>query len=116
MFNVDNFDIYISKGNTASFKANLQEDGEPYELKSGDVLVLNASKDGGSVFQLTADREGVFTFTAETTAELDAGDYEYDLKLTTEGGDECNPIPLSALTILRVSPEPQEPEPQSGEK
>ena len=103
MFYVDNNDIFISKGNSAAFKANLTEDGEPYELKDGDVLTLTAEKDGAAVLQLTANAEGVFSFEPSATSQLEAGDYSYDLKLTAADGFECNPIPLSAFTILKVA-------------
>ena len=107
MFSINWNDITISKGDTASFTAELYEDGEPYTLSSGDSLVLNAEKGGANVLHLTADSEATFTFAAADTASLAVGDYKYDIELTTAGGEVYHPIGMANLTIAPVAAEPE---------
>lgn len=88
MLKISNNKITIYKGDSGSFAAGAyDETGTPYEMKAGDSLTfkVRADKDSEPIFTKPVS-EGNVTITPEDTADMDYGEYIYDLVLTTEQG------------------------------
>ena len=86
-------DIQLTRGDTARFDVDIinQVDGTPYQLQAGDVLTLTMRVRPDSAeksMQRTAEAgTASFYIRPEDTARLGAGQYVYDIQLTTAGGD-----------------------------
>lgn len=81
---IDN-DLYHKRGDTASLVLGITLDGTPYTPVDGDIIRFSVREAPNSEDYLIGPKQAVnntITFTNEDTAELDYGDYWYDI--------ECN--------------------------
>lgn len=77
---IDN-NIYITRGNTATINITLTEDGEPYELREGDKLILSVKRryPFNDMVLEKITTTGSFEFAVIDTYELAFGVYDYDI-------------------------------------
>lgn len=107
MFTIENDDIRISKGDSSGkFSAELQnEEGEPYELQSGDMLLLRVKRrttDDDALIEIECDTDMQFELLPEHTKDLGCGGYKYDLWLKCANDDSFHPIAVHDFFIEEV--------------
>ena len=77
-------EIYISKGNTDTFKICLYDGGFPFETHSGDKVVVRI---GNRTQEIECDDASSFVLWT-LPADLPAGDYKYDISYVFGDTDE----------------------------
>lgn len=86
MLKIIGTNIYHIRGDTDSFDVNLtQEDGSDIGPYTAVFSVKKKITDAGYVFQAPV-QDGVVSLTHDMTADLDAGDYVYDIEVQTPDG------------------------------
>lgn len=108
MFSITQTAIGLTRGDTAFLDVAItnQVDGSPYEMASGDKLVLTirTARKGTSgsqqILVKTLTGSGTFEFLPADTANTDYGAYVYDIQLTTAAGEVYTVIPESTFEIL----------------
>lgn len=89
MFEINNGNIKITKGDSAALKVLLTTgNGEAYTMDSGDVLTLTVKKkpENGVMMKVTSDTE-VIKLTPADTKALEVGNCCFDIELKTKSGD-----------------------------
>lgn len=100
MFYVNGNDIYITRGDTATFTLNLTQDGQPYDY-SDDTVVLTVRRnvhDSEILIQKTITYGNNVAIDPADTQNL-LGVYWYDIQLTTAGGVVDTVIPPSKFVV-----------------
>ncbi len=93
--------LSLTKGDNAYIQVDVKTiDGDSYQIKSDDVIVLTVRKNAKSdiAFQETAI-DGVISITPDDTNSLASGSYVYDVQLTTGLGIVQTIVPISAFYI-----------------
>lgn len=102
MFKVTGSEIEITRGDTAVLELELvQPDGTPYEVKSGDEVLLTVKTDIRTkefVFQKSFVNSQVKILPTDTES-LSYGSLVYDIQLKTASGDVFTVIGPSKFTI-----------------
>ncbi len=97
--------IMLTKGDSAKLKLKLYDvQNKLLTLKEGDVAVLTIKQDIDSsdiVLQLVVDESQQFTFAPADTAELECGQYCYDIQVTLADGSVYTVIPPSRFIITK---------------
>lgn len=97
--------ITLTKGDSAKLKLKLYDaQNKLLTLKEGDTAVLTIKQNIDSedvVLQLTVDDAQQFTFAPADTAELECGQYCYDIQVTLADGSVYTVIPPSRFIIAR---------------
>lgn len=90
MLKVTNNNILLTRGDSGVFELAIKDaDEQAYDF-SGDTVIMTVKKactDKTVVLQKTFE-DGKVTFAPEDTAELQMGDYVYDVQLTHVEDDE----------------------------
>ena len=91
MLKVEGNNIYLTRGDTGVIKLDVKDaQGSAYDF-SGDEVKFSVKKnlsDRSPVIEKTFDSNGQITFAVEDTANLEFGNYFYDVQLThTDGTD-----------------------------
>ena len=81
MFDIRKGVIYHTRGDTADFDINIKLDGESVYDYTAVMSVKRNLKDSTYLFQTDADEYGHIHIDHETTQELPAGDYYYDIEV-----------------------------------
>lgn len=86
-----NGDIKLTRGDTAylTVSVNIKDYGEPYTVKTDDVLTLTVKQDYNDEPLIEKKITGTTTFHIEPkdTKELEFGIYVYDVQVTMANGD-----------------------------
>lgn len=102
MFAIDKLNkIYITKGDNAQMLIKLVDRyGKERQIFDDDTITLTVRKriKGEAVITKTAVNNA-FDFVPEDTKLLKAGQYYYDIQLTTFGGKIFTVVPLSIFEI-----------------
>ena len=81
MFDIRKGVIYHTRGDTADFDINIKLEDETVSDYSAVFSVKRNVKDKDYLFQTYADVDGHIHISHETTQELPAGDYYYDIEI-----------------------------------
>jgi hypothetical protein len=106
MFTIDeNNTMIISKGETASFDVKIYntETNSVYEMSATDTLTLAVKEnieDSSAIFSITSTGVPTLTFESGVTINVASGEYRYDIKLTTSGGQRYYIIKPSIFRII----------------
>ena len=85
-----NGDIKLTRGDTAYLTASVNtKDGEPYTVKTDDVLTMTVKQDYNDEPLIEKKITGTTTFHIEPgdTKDLEFGTYVYDVQVTMANGD-----------------------------
>lgn len=102
MFKIENKKIQITRGDTGMFTLSLSQDGQEYDYSS-DAVVLTVKKNvytTETVMQKHISYGENVVIEPSDTAELDFGDYVYDVQVKTPGGIVDTVIPPSTFSVL----------------
>lgn len=105
MFEVDNDQIKITRGDSAALKVGLtMKSGVAYQMQEGDALVLTVRRAPGAnkLVELATDTDTI-TFVPTDTKDLDAGEYCFDIQLTTAGGDVFTVVGMKTGTLTNFT-------------
>lgn len=96
MLTCQNNTIVLTRGDTAILKLNIvDEKGTPYKLTDGDVVIFTLKRsvrERDVIFQKSMVDEKI-TIQPQDTANLEYGQYFYDVELTKEDGFVATVIP-----------------------
>lgn len=88
MYKVENDNVYITRGDSAVLNLSI----EGYTAQEGDTLTFSVKKncnDAQPVIQKSIDTtEMTITIDHEDTANLEFGDYFYDVQLRRDNGEK----------------------------
>ena len=102
MFKISGNTISITRGDTGIFSLNIKNaSGQDYDFSS-DTVLLTVKKDTfttDKVFQKTVTYGENITIAPSDTANLNYGEYVYDVQLTTAGGIVDTVIPPSKFIV-----------------
>ena len=90
MFNIDNSNVKITRGDTGIIAIVLQnKDGSAYEMQPNDVLLMTVKRNALTKEVLIQKQfaDGQVKIEPADTDELSYGTYYYDVQLTTAAGD-----------------------------
>lgn len=92
MFLTNGSDVYISRGEEAALDVSVSSGGEPYELQTGDALILEVRehRGGGAVISIES-AESPIVIEPEHTAGL-RGRYDYRVLLRYASGKQVTVI------------------------
>lgn len=103
MVNVNNNNIYITRGDSADIAISITEStGVGYTPQDGDTITFTVKKttnDTEAVISKTI-KDGYLHLIPADTAHLDYGAYFYDCQLTTSDGRVCTFIPVHLFKVL----------------
>lgn len=95
--------IELTRGDTAYLAVDIDHGGEPYTVKSDDVLTLTVKKnvsDETPAFAKSATGSSTLHIEPADTAALGFGSYVYDVQLNSADGDVFTVIGVSSFVIL----------------
>lgn len=102
MLNCQNNTITLTRGDTAVLKLDIiDEQGIPYDVTDSDVVIFTLKRsvlDKAVVFQKSMV-DGKITIQPQDTANLEYGQYFYDVELTKEDGFVATVIPPHRFVI-----------------
>lgn len=102
MLNCQNNIITMTRGDTAVLKLDIiDEQGIPYDVTDSDVVIFTLKRsvlDKAVVFQKSMV-DGKITIQPQDTANLEYGQYFYDVELTKEDGFVATVIPPHRFVI-----------------
>ena len=91
-----NGEIKLTRGDTAYLTVSVKtKDGEPYTVKSDDVLSLTVKRDYAdeeALIEKVITGATTFHIKPEDTKSLEFGMYVYDVQITTVDGDNYTVI------------------------
>lgn len=104
MLQIDNKNrITLTRGDTAVIKLYVRDARDKsVKIDSQCSCVLTVKENTGTdavLLQITADKDGSFTFLPEHTKHLKYGNYVYDVQVTLDEDDIYTVIPPSRFTI-----------------
>ena len=103
MFNIDNCNVKITRGDTGVIAISLQnKDGSSYEMQPDDVLVMTVKTNTFSKDVLIEKQfaDGQIKIDPADTDNLSYGTYYYDVQLTTAAGDVFTVITPHKFEIM----------------
>lgn len=103
MFNIDNCNVKITRGDTGVIAISLQnKDGSEYEIQPNDVLVMTVKLNTLTKDVLVQKQfaDGQVKIEPVDTDNLSYGTYYYDVQLTTAAGDVFTVIPPHKFEIM----------------
>ena len=102
MLNCQNNVITMTRGDTAVLRLDITDDkGNPYKLTDSDVVLLTLKRsvlDKSVIFQKSMV-DGKIVIQPQDTANLEYGQYFYDVELTKEDGFVATVIPPHRFII-----------------
>lgn len=102
MLNCQNNTITLTRGDTAVLKLDIiDEQGIPYDVTDSDVVIFTLKRsvlDKAVVFQKSMV-DGKITIQPQDTANLEYGQYFYNVELTKEDGFVATVIPPHRFVI-----------------
>ena len=111
------YDVYITRGDSGYLDITMTDkDGNPIELTSEDSVrcqVRDSDQDTAQLIfegKIEVNSEGVHMLHVypEDTADVELGNYVYDIEVDTAGGDVFTIIPLSYFILLPESTRKEE--------
>lgn len=104
MFEIKGNDIYITRGDSASFVLDLTDaSGEPFSLSEGDKLIMTVKEESWMrpVMVKEFDENNRITFYHEDTDRLKMDNtYIYDIQYVTQS-EEVDTIILGTFNVMR---------------
>lgn len=103
MLKIENNDIYLTRGDTASIEISLvDENGNEYVLDDEDRLVFTLKNSEHHKDELISKMitVGVLHIEHEDTKDLTFGKYKYDVQLSTKNGEVFTVIEPSLFVLL----------------
>ena len=103
MFNIDNCNVKITRGDTGVIAISLQnKDGSSYEMQPDDVLVMTVKTNTFNKDVLIQKQfaDGQIKIDPADTDNLSYGTYYYDVQLTTAAGDVFTVITPHKFEIM----------------
>lgn len=103
MFNIDNCNVKITRGDTGVIAITLQnKDGSAYDMQPDDVLVMTVKTNTLSKDVLIQKQfaDGQIKIEPADTDNLSYGTYYYDVQLTTAAGDVFTVITPHKFEIM----------------
>lgn len=100
MFKINNNEIRITRGDTATFNVTLKtDDGNAYTLPEGSIVTFTVKRDTGQpkyLIQKVNTDSTSFTILPDDTSPLKYGEYVYDieLKIGAEVSTVVEPTPF----------------------
>lgn len=104
MFNIDDLNITISRGDTASLEITFEGDVPA----SGDLVVMSLKSSIRSTETIweksgtCTDGTIIFSLESEDTASLDFGTYYWDLRIFYSDGQITTPFPPKSIKVVEV--------------
>lgn len=98
--------IYLSKGDTGSLALTITDEEQQTYDYSGDTVVFSLKRfvtDANPILQKTFT-DGKITFESADTANLQAGEYLYDIVLTHETEDATQVCTVIKPTTFTIGP------------
>lgn len=118
IFKVDNNNICITRGDSGSVELAITDKNQtPYRLEDGDSLLLTVKKGCDYTESLivkdeykTVERQKdglkiylyIFSFSPNDTADLQFGNYVYDIKLNYANGDVNTIVDTSLFRVCKA--------------
>lgn len=103
MVNVNNNNIYITRGDSADIEISITEStGEEYTLQDGDTITFTVKKSTRATDAVISKQitDWYVHLAPVDTANLDYGVYVYDCQLTTSDGRVCTFITPHIFKVL----------------
>lgn len=103
MFDVNGFNIKLTRGDTANFHVTITENNEPYILSDTDELILVVRKnaiDSKVFLKIKGDKNANFVIYPKDTKNMYFGHYDYFIRLIINPDEVYSIIPISDFEIL----------------
>lgn len=106
MFDLKGFEIYITRGDTASIKLNcfgrIPTDGDRVVASLKKTQTQTSEIWRKTLERVSGEDAYLLDFRSEDTENLDPGTYWWDVRAFYADGDVTTPIPPSKFEVMRV--------------